>query len=339
MFARVSLVALLGLVGALVGCSDDEAARDTTSATTVSVETTVPLTPEQLDAMLLDASDVGAAWQLGPAVTDADLADASQIPCPDTAIDPGVTDRLTPVTGVQFEPVDHSSKHLIEFAVTGQPEQLDGDLQVLFDSMDACAATTPTTIGTGSLTVDPLTIPELGDQRAAYTLIGVESPDETWYIRNAEVRVGAIAVEVGLTEILQPPDNEPSISDAEFIQLIQTAVAKLARWVWPRTGQPGVGVLRRAGRSGRHRRRGRRSGRLLRTPGRTQDRGMGVLPLPNLYQRAVNQHRRPAGPPDRCGWIRACSSGSDDQPAITPGGCGRDGEIRTPGLLLPKQAR
>lgn len=238
MFARVSLVALLGLVGALVGCSDDEATRDTTPATTVSVETTVALSPEQLDAMLLDASDVGAAWQLGPAVTDADLADATQIPCPDTALDPGVTDRLTPVTGVQFEPVDHSSKHLIEFAVTGRPEQLDGDLQVLFDAMAACAATTPTTIGTGSLAVEPLTIPELGDQRAAYTLIGVESPDATWYIRNAEVRVGAIAVEVGLTEILQTPDDEPSIGDAEFVRLVQTAVAKLHDGTGPEQANP-----------------------------------------------------------------------------------------------------
>lgn len=227
MFARMGLIAVLGLVGVLIGCGDDDATRETTPATTSSVETTIPLSPEQLEPMLLDASDVGAGWQLGPKITDADLSDATQIPCPDTAINPTIGDRLTPITGVQFEPVDHSSKHLIEFAVTGQPEQLDADLQVLFEAMDACAATTPTSIGSGSLTVEPLTIAELGDQRAAYTLIGVESPDATWYIRNADVRVGSTAVKVGLTEILQTPDDEPSISDTEFVQLIQTAVAKL----------------------------------------------------------------------------------------------------------------
>lgn len=226
MYARLGFTALLGFAGVLVGCGDDGATSDTTPATTSPVETTVPPSPEQLETMLLDIGDVGSSWQLGPPITDADLTDATQIPCPDTAINPTIAGRLTPITGVQFEPVDRSSKHLIEFVVTGQPEQLDVDLQVLFDAMDACAATTPTTIGTGSLTVEPLTIPELGDQRAGYALIGVESADATWYIRDAEVRVGSIAVEVGLTEILQSPDDEPSISDAEFVQLVQTAVSK-----------------------------------------------------------------------------------------------------------------
>ena len=227
MFARLGPVALLCLVGVLGGCGDDGTTRSTTPTATSSVETTTPPSPEQLEPMLLDTSDAGTGWQLGPAITEADLTDATQIPCPDTAINPTIATRLTPVTGVQFEPVDRSSKHLIEFVVTGQPEQLGADLQVLFDAMDACAATTPTSLGTGSLTVEPLGIPELGDQRAAYTLIGVESPDATWYVRNADVRVGALAVEVGLTEILQTPDDAPSISDDEFVQLVQTAVGKL----------------------------------------------------------------------------------------------------------------
>lgn len=239
MYARLSLVVLLGLAGVLVGCGDDETTRDTTPPTTPSttpstapstapsVETTVLPSLEQLDAMLLDVGDVGVAWQLGPAITDADLTDATQIPCPDSAMNPTIADRLTPITGVQFEPVDRSSTHLIQFAVTGVPGRLAADLQALFDSMDACAATTPTSIGTGSLTVEPLTIPDLGDQRGAYVLIGVESPEATWYVRDAEVRVGSIAIEVDLTEILRTPDDEPSISDAEFVQLVQTAVANL----------------------------------------------------------------------------------------------------------------
>ena len=227
MYARLSFVALLGLAGVLVGCGDDDATRDTGPATTVSAETTVPPSLEQIDAMLLDTTDVGVAWQLGPTISDADLTDAMQVPCPDTAVDSSIADRLTPITGVQFEPVDLSSEHLIEFAVTGEPEQLDADLQVLFDAMDACAAATSATIGTGSLTVEPLTIPELGDQQGAYTLVGVESPDATWYVRRAQVRVGPIAVEVSLTEILRTPDDEPNVSDAEFGRLVQTAVAKL----------------------------------------------------------------------------------------------------------------
>jgi hypothetical protein len=97
----------------------------------------------------------------------------------------------------------------------------------MFEAMDACAATTPTSTDAGSLTVEPLTIPELGDQRAAYTLIGVESPDTTWYVRDASVRVGSIAIELALTEILQTPEDEPATSDAEFNQLLETAVDAL----------------------------------------------------------------------------------------------------------------
>ena len=228
MNARVRLLATFCLVGALAGCNgDDDATQDTTPATNGSVETTIPSSSDGIGAMLLDADDVGAAWQLGPAVTDADLIDAVQIPCPDMGINPTIADRLTPVTGIQFEPVDRSSKHLIEFAVTGDPARLAADLQVMSDAMEACSATTPTTTATGSLTVEPLTVPELGDQRAGYVLVGVESSDATWYVRSADVRVGAIAIHVGLTEILQTPDDEPSISDAEFVQLVQTAAAKL----------------------------------------------------------------------------------------------------------------
>jgi hypothetical protein len=222
MYARLGVVALLGLGVTFLGCGDDETTAPTT---TESTATTVAVA--ELDSMLLDAADVGTGWQVGPAVTDADFADSTQIPCPDTAINPTIADRLTPVTGVQFEPTDGSPRHLIEFMLSGEPDRLDADLQAMFGAMDACAATTPTTTETGSLTVEPLAIPELGDQRAAYTLVGVEAPDTTWYVRDASVRVGSLAVEVGLTEILQSPDDQPSISDAEFVQLLETAVAKL----------------------------------------------------------------------------------------------------------------
>lgn len=221
MYVRVSAVVVFGLAGLLVGCGGD----DTATPTTESAATTAPVS--DLASMLLGASDVGSDWQVGPPVTDADLTDATQIPCPDTAINPTIADRLTPVTGIQFEPTDGSPMHLIEFVRTGEPDRLAGDLQVLFDAMDACAATTPTTTETGSLTVGSLAVPELGDQRAAYTLIGVEAPDATWYVRRANVRVGSLAVEVGLTEILQTPDDEPTTSDDEFVQLVETAVDRL----------------------------------------------------------------------------------------------------------------
>jgi hypothetical protein len=96
MCSQLALVASLGLTGVLAGCGDDDATPDTSTAPTTSVETTVLPSLAQLDAMLLDSSDVGTPWQLGSEITDADLADATQIPCDDTAINPTIADRLTP---------------------------------------------------------------------------------------------------------------------------------------------------------------------------------------------------------------------------------------------------
>ena len=237
MFTRASLIAVLGLVGALFACGGDGKSVNTTnptssvpaSATSNSVTTTdTTMSTAQLDSMLLDVGDVGGGWQLGPEVADADFSDSTQLPCNDMALNPTIIERLTPVTGIQFEPTDRSYKHIVEFLVTGEPQRLALDLQFYFEGMEACAATTPTTIDAGTLTVEPFTIPMLGDQRAAYVLTGVESPDATWYVRSAEVRVGSIATEVALTEILSTPENEPTVTDAEFVQLLETAVAKLS---------------------------------------------------------------------------------------------------------------
>jgi hypothetical protein len=232
MFTRVSFIAVLGLVGALVACGDDgtsgNTATPTSSVSAITTTTTSTMSTAQLDSMLLDIGDVGADWQVGPEVTDADLSDSAQFPCSDMALNPTIIERLRPVTGIQFEPTDGSYKHLIEFLLTGDPQRLALDLQFYFEGMEACAATTPTATGPGTLTVEPFTIPELGDQRSACVLTGVESPDATWYVRSAAVRVGSVAAEVALTEILPTPDDEPTITDADYVQLLETAVAKLS---------------------------------------------------------------------------------------------------------------
>lgn len=93
---------------------------------------------------------------------------------------------------------------------------------------------TSTTPGSGSTpgalmpTYQELTIAKLGDQRMAAIFIGVESPQATWFIRSAMVRVGSVAMTLGLTEILTTPQDTPKISDAEFVHLVETAVAKLS---------------------------------------------------------------------------------------------------------------
>lgn len=214
------LLAALSLSVVLTACGEHGRTAASTSTTTTTPAAT-------LQAMLLDAGDVGAGWQIGPEVTDADFADATKLPCPDVAINPTIAKRLTPVAGVQFEPTDHSYRHLIELALKGDPTQLDTDLKALFGAMGSCTAAAST--APGALTVRTLAIPELGDQRAAFILTGTESPDTTttWYVRDAAVRVGPVAIELALAEILPTPQEAPHISDTEFVKLLDTAVAKL----------------------------------------------------------------------------------------------------------------
>ncbi len=237
MRTQMHLLAVLGFVVAVVACGDSGTTKQTTpppTTTTTTSATTTTLPTAQLEAMLLDAADVGAGWEIGSAVNAQDLADAVKVPCPDTAVNPTILERLTGKTGIQFSPTDRSYKHIIETLVTGDPVRLDKDMQVLFGAVQACPTVASTTPSSGSSpgTVTPtyreLTIPKLGDQRMAAVLIGVESPQATWYVRSAMVRVGSVAMTLGLTEILATPQDTPKISDAEFVKLVETAVAKLS---------------------------------------------------------------------------------------------------------------
>jgi hypothetical protein len=215
--ARFRVIVALGIVAMLAACG--EGPTTPTTATTWSTE--------RATAALLDLQTVGARWKIGHAVTDADFEDATNIPCEGVALDPVVRQRLRPVTGIQFEPVDGSYQHLIEFLVTGAPQRLDADLDRYFGALESCSSV-GTALPAGLLSVTRLEIPELGDQQAAYVLVGAESAEgPTWYIRSGIVRVQSIVVEVGLTEILGSPQDRPRISDEEFVTLLRSAAAKV----------------------------------------------------------------------------------------------------------------
>lgn len=222
---RSLLAVALGVV--LAACGSGGGGKTTTPSTT-----TVP-TPSatQLQARLLSVRDVGAGWKLGSPINAADLASIGKsVPCPGNALSPAVAERLTAVTGIQFEPTDHSYKHLIELVITGDPAQLANDLQSLFKAMDACATAASTAPGTRKVTVTKLQLPPLGDQQGGYAAaarVGSAHSSGIWYARNAAVRTGPVAVVLGLTEILAP-QTRPQISDAAFVDLLRTAVGKLA---------------------------------------------------------------------------------------------------------------
>jgi hypothetical protein len=185
---------------------------------------TAPLTPAALQERMLTTGDVGATWKLGPELNEADYGDAGNLPCEDMAMNPTIRDRLRPVAGVQFEPVDGSSKHLIEFAMTGEPDRLATDLSLFDEGFDECAREPDTEVE-----VRDLSLPKLGDQRFGYLMTAdqpVDGGTATWYVRMATVRRGAVAVHVGLTEILDP-GAQPSITDAAFVDVVRKAAEAL----------------------------------------------------------------------------------------------------------------
>lgn len=228
---------VLGVLGGLLACTNDDGAGTTTAVTTVASTTTVPATtaapstsaPEDLSRYLLTLADVGANWKLGHSVGEADFNDFGQLPCPDSAINPTIINRIRPTIGVQFEPSAEGARHLLQFVLTGESARLAADIDILIGAEEACAAATPS--GSNSFKVERMSIPDLGEQRAAFVLRGLETDGSTstWYVRQAIVRVGTTAVTIGLTEILPSPEGAPSIPDSEFVRILTAATAHLAQ--------------------------------------------------------------------------------------------------------------
>lgn len=224
MRAATTLLVVVGLSAGLLSCGGDDATTTspTTAAPVTTVATRAPAVPPA--TALLTAADVGSGWQLSNEINDMDLAAFAQIPCENVALNPTTVTRLTASIGVQFEPVDHSYRHIMELVAVGVPTQLAADLQALRDATATCPTAEPTAT---TVSVQPFDLPALGDQRFAQLLRGYEG-DSLWYVRGAYVRVGGVAVSVGLTEIVAGVGATPTITDATFVQLVTTAVAKLS---------------------------------------------------------------------------------------------------------------
>lgn len=227
MRVATTFLAVVGLSAGLLSCGGDDRATTastapTTAAPVTTVATTAPAVPPT--SALLTVADVGPTWQVSNAINDMDLASFAQVPCDGVAVNPAVVARLTASIGVQFEPVDRSYKHLMQLVAVGAPTQLAADLQALHDATATCPSGEPSASTVG---VQPFALPAgLGDQRFGQLLRGYEG-DSLWYVRGAVVRVGGIAVSIGLVEIVSNAQPVPTISDAAFVELVTTAVAKL----------------------------------------------------------------------------------------------------------------
>lgn len=232
---------VVGLLVALVACGSDATdgpaavATSTTPGTTAAPTTVAPTTlapttsapSGDVTAMLLTVADVGDGWQQASPVGEADFDDSWQIPCDDVAINPMFVDRLRPSAGIQFEPIDGSYRHLIQMVTTGAADELAPALDAYTGAVASCGSEA---LWFGAVvTVTPLDLGELGDQRAAYTVVASEGDGTnpmSLHQRNAVVRVGDHIVTIGLVEVLDGEGAQLTVSDAQFSDLVRTAVAK-----------------------------------------------------------------------------------------------------------------
>lgn len=227
-------MAALALSAMVVGCGDSDSESTTVPSTSIEVSTTpsssvatTSMPDDELEALLLEVDDVGVEWKLGSPINLMDLTMSAEL-CADVVLDRELAQRLNGDTGVQFEPVDGSYRHLMEQLNVEEPGRLSLDLQAFFDAASECVDVAPDTPGTSVPTMEQLALPLLGDQRQGFVYMGLESTDgPVWFVRTAIVRVGQVAVMVSLTEILDTPDQAPTTSDDEFVALVERAVDRV----------------------------------------------------------------------------------------------------------------
>lgn len=228
-------VAAIALLAA--ACSDNKSESTTTAATTEApVTTEAPDTTAAgatttvdagLEAKLLTAAEVGAAWVPGEPINEMDLTMNADL-CTGVVLDAAMAKRLNGQVGVQFSPANKASRHLMVQILAGEPTQLASDLDAYFAAMRTCPVDAAG--GEGKfLSIDDIAVPEIGDQRHGLAIKAQESDGgAVWFVRVVQVRVGGTAVGLGLTEVLSSPTASPEISDADLLALVTKAVEKLS---------------------------------------------------------------------------------------------------------------
>lgn len=193
----------------------------TTTVVPSTASTTVPLA--ELNSKLLAVSDLPAGWKLASPINEADLSDSWQAPCDDVALNPTIRDRLKAVTGIQFEPADGSYKFLIEFVSTGEATRLARDIEAYIGAFQSCSTT-----GQNPPTITELALPALGDQRAAFTILAAETAESesVWYGRTAIVRIGRVAIAIGMIEVVPTASPKPTITDAQYVSIVEAAAKR-----------------------------------------------------------------------------------------------------------------
>jgi hypothetical protein len=226
-FAVGAVVLALSACG---GGDDDSSSGSSTTAITGTTTTTTVVVAERL----LTPADLGSGWrvvQQGPS----DVSGAALSPCGRTT--KAQRARLAALEQ-QFEqahvvlrndtdPDAVGPLKVVEELAVGEPAREGFDL--LRSALDECVGRTWLE-GGSPVSMEAAGAPDAGDEAAAYVATTIEAavgsgPELTWHGPLAVVRAGDALVMLHLVDV-QPTGSAPRVSEAEWQDIITTAVAK-----------------------------------------------------------------------------------------------------------------
>jgi hypothetical protein len=251
-----SVLVLAGAVVLLAGCGGDGPGADPSPATgepsssSSSSQATVP-TPEQLAAALVTTDDYDGTWTVNvppdeEAATDGEVTEAQQKMLPriglcekasgesQAAADALRWQAFRQLDQSEEDPIDMPAGdrkgHMVfvqEFLMAGDPDEVATTFEALRDGMRACEGDFPAG-EEGPGTVEPMTIPDVGDDRyGELTTLEEAGGRAYWLLHNSLVREGPVLMTLQVVDIVMGEGVEPVVTTEDIGTYLTPAVDKL----------------------------------------------------------------------------------------------------------------
>jgi hypothetical protein len=105
-------------------------------------------------------------------------------------------------------------------------------MDAVFGAIEQCIGIETTAPDGELVTLAPLELPPIGDERLGVAVTVLEPPEfqtTTWLGHIAIVRVGNVAIMINQFDIVDSPDVAPPTSDAEFVTILERAIERVDR--------------------------------------------------------------------------------------------------------------
>lgn len=250
---RRVLLALTGTAILLLGaCGSDgsETVSPSSSATPAWSQGAVP-TAAELASVLVTEDDYDGEWTVN-VPQDAEAAISGVVPEAQQAMLPKIElcdqaseesrSAAAALRWQAFRQLDQSEQdpidmatgdrvgHLIfvqEFLLSGDPSEVETTFNALRDGLRACQGAIPAG-EEGPGTVEPMTIPEVGDDRYGdLTTLAEAGGNAYWLLHNSLVRQGPVLMDLQVVDIVMGEGVQPAFTTEDIDTFLTTAVANL----------------------------------------------------------------------------------------------------------------